>query len=148
MLAECANYYKKKGLTLLDVLKQLYEKYGTYLETIQSITLTGADGAAKLQQLLANLRANVPTELGGYKVVKYQDFRTAKCIENGVETNIVGFDRSDVLKYFMEDGSWIAIRPSGTEPKCKYYYCIKGENQEDVENKKEKYFKSIEEITK
>ncbi len=148
MLAECANYYKKKGLTLLDVLKQLYEKYGTYLETIQSITLTGADGAEKLQKLLADLRANVPTELGGYKVVKYQDFRTAKCLENGVETDIVGFDRSDVLKYFMEDGSWIAIRPSGTEPKCKFYYCIKGENQEDVESKKDKYFKSIEEITK
>ncbi len=148
MLAECANYYKKKGLTLLDVLKQLYEKYGTYLETIQSITLTGADGAEKLQKLLADLRADVPAELGGYKVVKYQDFRTAKSIENGVETDIVGFDRSDVLKYFMEDGSWIAIRPSGTEPKCKFYYCIKGNNQGDVENKKEKYFKSIEEITK
>ncbi|MGI6607786.1 MAG: phospho-sugar mutase [Erysipelotrichaceae bacterium] len=148
MLAECANYYKKKGLTLLDVLKQLYEKYGTYLETIQSITLTGADGAQKLQKLLADLRADVPAELGGYRVVKYQDFRTAKCIENDIETDIVGFDRSDVLKYFMEDGSWIAIRPSGTEPKCKFYYCIKGENQKDVENKKEKYFKSIEEITK
>ncbi len=148
MLAECANYYKKKGLTLLDVLKQLYDKYGTYLETIQSITLTGADGAEKLKKLLADLRADVPAELGGYKVAKYQDFRTAKSIENGVESDIVGFDRSDVLKYFMEDGSWIAIRPSGTEPKCKFYYCIKGENQKDVETKKDKYFKSIEEVTK
>ncbi len=148
IIAECANYYKKKGLTLLDVLNQLYQKHGTYLETIQSITLSGADGAEKLKQLLANLRANVPTELGGYKVVKYQDFRTAKCLENGVETDIVGFDRSDVLKYFLEDGSWIAIRPSGTEPKCKFYYCIKGKDQQDVENKKEKYFQSIEEITK
>ena len=138
---------QEKGLTLLDVLKQLYEKYGTYLETIQSITLTGLDGTAKLQQLLANLRANVPTELVAIRLLNTRISNT-KCIENGVETNIVGFDRSDVLKYFMEDGSWIAIRPSGTEPKCKYYYCIKGENQEDVENKKEKYFKSIEEITK
>jgi phosphoglucomutase len=148
IIAECANFYKKKGLTLLDVLNQLYEKHGTYLETVESITLTGADGAEKLKKLLADLRANVPSEIGGYKVIKYQDFRTAKCLENGIETDIVGFDRSDVLKYFMEDGSWIAIRPSGTEPKCKFYYCIKGKNQKDVEEKKVKYFKSIEEMTK
>lgn len=148
IIAECANFYKKKGLTLLDVLNQLYEKHGTYLETVESITLTGADGAEKLKKLLADLRANVPSEIGGYKVIKYQDFRTAKSLENGVETDIVGFDKSDVLKYFLEDGSWIAIRPSGTEPKCKFYYCIKGKDQRDVETKKEKYFKAIEEMTK
>lgn len=143
MIAECANYYRLQGKTLLDVLQELFEKYGYYLESQKSITLTGADGSEKLKNLLAKLRANIPTELAGVKIVKYEDYGTQKRHQNGQMEDIVGYDRSDVLKYYMEDGSWIAVRPSGTEPKCKFYYCVKGVSQQDVEQKQQAYYDAI-----
>ena len=148
LIAEAANYYKKQGMTLLDVLHQLYKKYGTFLETQTSITLQGADGSEKLKQLLAKLRNEVPTEIAGHKVVKYEDFGTQKRYIGEEVEDIVGYDVSDVLKYFLDDGSWIAIRPSGTEPKCKFYYCIKGCCQNNVEEKTKQYYQAIDEMVK
>ncbi len=144
LIAEVANYYKKQGKTLVDVLEELYQTYGYYDESQQSIALPGEEGKIKIQQMLTSLRENVPTEIAGCKVVKYQDFKTAEEIENGEKHDIVGFDKSDVLKYFLEDGSWIAVRPSGTEPKCKIYYCIKGESHDDVMSKKDQYYAAME----
>lgn len=146
LIAECANYYKKKGLTLYEVLQKLYSKYGTYLESQQSIDFAGANGSIKMKNLLVKLRNEKPQNIAGCKVIKYQDFGLQKEYVDGKENDIIGYDKSDVLKYFLEDGSWIAIRPSGTEPKCKFYYCIKGENQEDVNDKQNKYYKAIEEL--
>lgn len=143
LIAECANYYKKQGKTLYDVLLDLYKKYGTYLESQKSITFAGADGSDKMKQLLAKLRQEKPNNIAGEKVVRYEDYGTQKAYENGNESDIVGFDKSDVLKYFLEDGSWIAVRPSGTEPKCKFYFCIKGKDQDDVNTKQDKYYKAI-----
>ena len=102
----------------------------------------------KIQAMLKNLRENVPADVAGCKVVKWEDFKTAKSYENGEEKDIVGFDRSDVLKYFLADGSWIAVRPSGTEPKCKIYYCIKGADKADVADKRKNYYAAMAEYTK
>lgn len=148
LICEAANYYKQQGKTLIDVLDELYEKYGTYDESQQSISLPGEEGKMKIQAMLKNLRENVPADVAGCKVVKWEDFKTAKEYENGVEKDIVGFDRSDVLKYFLADGSWIAVRPSGTEPKCKIYYCIKGANKADVAEKRKNYYAAMDEYTK
>ena len=121
LIAECANYYKKKSMTMIDALNQLYQKYGTYRESQKSLTLTGADGKEKMQKMIESFRNNILSEFAGEKVVKYQDFGLRITIENGEKKELTGFDKSDVLKYFLADGSWIAIRPSGTEPKFKFY---------------------------
>ena len=148
LICECANYYKKQGKTLVDVLDELYAKYGTYDESQQSISLPGEEGKLKILAMLKNLRENVPADVAGCKVVRWEDFKTAKRYENGEEQDIVGFDRSDVLKYFLADGSWIAVRPSGTEPKCKIYYCIKGADKADVAEKRKNYYAAMTEYTK
>ncbi|MBE6124872.1 MAG: phospho-sugar mutase [Erysipelotrichaceae bacterium] len=148
LICEAANFYKKQGKTLVDVLDELYDKYGTYDESQQSISLPGEEGKLKIQAMLKSLRENVPTDIADCKVIRWEDFKTAKRYENGKEEDIVGFDRSDVLKYFLADGSWIAVRPSGTEPKCKIYYCIKGASKADVEEKRKNYYAAMAELTK
>ena len=148
LICECANYYKKQGKTLVDVLDELYEKYGTYDESQQSISLPGEEGKLKIQAMLKNLRDNVPADVADCKVIRWEDFKTAKAYEGDKEEDIVGFDRSDVLKYFLADGSWIAVRPSGTEPKCKIYYCIKGSSKADVAEKRKNYYAAMGELTK
>ncbi|MBQ1521392.1 MAG: phospho-sugar mutase, partial [Erysipelotrichaceae bacterium] len=147
LIAEAANYYLKHGKSLIDVLNELYEKYGTYDESQQSISLPGEEGKLKIQAMLKNLRENVPTQIAGHDVVKYEDYKTAKQYVGDQVFDIVGFDRSDVLKYFLDDETWIAVRPSGTEPKCKIYYCVRGENKQDVAEKREAYYKAMAELT-
>ena len=135
MLAEAACYYKHHGKTLVDVLNELYQRFGTYLETQLSISLPGESGAKKLAAMMKDLRDNPLTEIGGLKVVKRWDFKTREIEENGNILPLEGFDISDVLKYQLEDGSWIAVRPSGTEPKCKVYFCIKAVDLATCHNK-------------
>ena len=147
LIAEAANYYLKQGKSLIDVLNELYEKYGTYDESQQSISLPGEEGKLKIQAMLKNLRENVPTQIAGHDVVKYEDYKAAKQYVGDQVFDIVGFDRSDVLKYFLDDETWIAVRPSGTEPKCKIYYCVRGENKQDVAEKREAYYKAMAELT-
>jgi len=146
IIAEAANYYKQHGKTLMDVLHDLYAAYGTYSETQQSIALAGADGSAKLAKLLADLRAHVPSQLAGHVIVKYEDYGTRQRVVGGKASPLEGFDVSDVLKYYMDDGSWIAIRPSGTEPKCKFYYCIKGRSADDAQMKTEEYYRAVKDL--
>ncbi len=117
MLCEAAAFYKEQGKTLYDVLVDIYEEFGYYKDHLTSVTIPGADGAEKIKKILASLRANPKSEVCGIKVAEVQDFTTAEMI-------VQGFPRSNVLKYILEDGTWIAIRPSGTEPKCKFYYSI------------------------
>lgn len=135
MLAEAANYYHSQGKTLVDVVNELYERYGYYYDLQENIMLPGADGTARLQAILADLRQNVPTELGGFKVVQVEDYGALKRIKDNQEEPITDFVTSDVLKYFLDDGSWVAVRPSGTEPKCKFYYCVIGKDLTQCQEK-------------
>ncbi len=135
MIVEATQYYKSKGKTLIDVLNQLYDQHGTYLEKQTSLTLTGVEGSKKIKGILTYLRQNPIQEIAGINVVFWEDYEKQIRVSKDKVESIVGFDQSDVLKMILQDGSWIAIRPSGTEPKCKFYYCIKGDNQEEVNDK-------------
>ena len=147
MLAEAACYYAEKGKTLCDVLEDAYKEHGYYNESQTSIVLEGMSGAAKIKEIMTRLRTEKLQEINGVKVVKYQDFDTfEEGDKNGVKP-LTGFTKSNVLKYFLEDGSWIAVRPSGTEPKIKIYYCIKGESSEDALDKAKKYEAQMKKLT-
>lgn len=148
MLAEAASWYKEnEGKDLVDVLEDLYKKHGTYEESQIAIELDGEAGANRIKKILSDLREDSPAEIAGVPVVRSEDFKESLIRENGKTEELKGFVKSDVLKYFLEDGSWIAVRPSGTEPKCKFYYCIKGENHADAKEKTAKYQKAMAELT-
>lgn len=148
MLAEAACYYKAQGKTLVDVLYGLYDKLGYYEESQTSLTLAGQEGAMRIKQILSDLRNSDVTEINGMKVVRFEDYKECVIKENGTVSELSGFTKSDVLKYYLADGSWIAIRPSGTEPKCKFYFCIKGTSLQDAHEKTVAYQKAIAEMTK
>lgn len=137
MLAEAACFYKAQGKTLVDVLDGLYEELGTYQESQTSITLAGKEGAERIKEIIATFRNEAPKEIGGLKVIASEDYGCLKRYENGSEQALIGFTKSDVLKFYLEDGSWIAVRPSGTEPKCKFYYCVRGTSKENAKEKTE-----------
>ena len=147
MLAEACAYYKQEGKDLVDVLDSLYDRHGTYEESQVALTLSGEAGANRIKEILANLRKDSPAEIGGTKVVKSEDYKECLIKEGDKVTELTGFTKSDVLKYYLEDGSWIAVRPSGTEPKCKFYYCIKGASKEDAHNKTVHFQQAMKELT-
>lgn len=135
-LAEAAAYYKSKGMNLWDAMVAMYERYGYYKDDIKSITLKGIEGLAKIQEILDTLRKNPPAEIAGYKVLKARDYMadTVKDMETG-EVTPTGLPSSNVLYYDMPDGTWLCVRPSGTEPKVKFYYGVKGTSLEDADAK-------------
>ena len=135
-LCEAAAYYKTKGMNLWDAMIELYERYGYYKDDIQSITLKGIEGLAKIQEILETLRKNPPAEIAGYKVLKARDYKTdvIKDMETGEVTG-TGLPNSNVLYYDLTDDAWLCVRPSGTEPKVKFYYGIKGTSLEDADEK-------------
>lgn len=148
MLAEAASYYKnKEGKDLVNVLNDLYAKHGTYEETQVALSLEGEAGANRIKQILSDLRTDGLTEIAGVPVVRFEDYKESVIKEDGKTEELEGFVKSDVLKYYLEDGSWIAVRPSGTEPKCKFYYCVKGTDKADAHDKTLKYQKAMAEIT-
>lgn len=147
MLAEAASFYKQQGKDLVDVLDSLYERHGTYEESQVALTLSGEAGANRIKEILADLRKDAPTEINGSKVVRSEDYKECTIKEGDTVTELTGFTKSDVLKYYLEDGSWIAVRPSGTEPKCKFYYCIKGNSKEDAHEKIVAYQQAMKELT-
>lgn len=147
MLAEAASFYKQQGKDLVDVLESLYERHGTYEESQVALTLSGEAGANRIKEILADLRKDAPTEINGSKVVRSEDYKECTIKEGDTVTELTGFTKSDVLKYYLEDGSWIAVRPSGTEPKCKFYYCIKGNSKEDAHEKTVAYQQAMKELT-
>ncbi len=138
LLCEAAAYYKKQGLTLWDQMINIYEKYGYYKEGITSITMEGADGAEKIKQIMEKLRNSVPTEFGEYKVIKVKDYKTSECknLQTNDITNI-NLPTSNVLYYDLENDGWCCVRPSGTEPKIKFYMGIKGASNEEANTKLE-----------
>ena len=137
-LCEAAAYYKQKGMTLWDAMVAMYEKYGYYKDAVKSIGLSGIEGLAKIQSIMETLRNNTPKEVGGYKVVSARDYKldTIKDMASG-EVKPTGLPSSNVLYYDLNDGAWICVRPSGTEPKIKFYYGIKGSSMEDAAAKSE-----------
>ena len=137
-LCEAAAYYKQKGMTLWDAMVAMYEKYGYYKDAVKSIGLSGIEGLAKIQSIMETLRNNTPKEVGGYKVVSGWDYKldTIKDMASG-EVKPTGLPSSNVLYYDLDDGAWICVRPSGTEPKIKFYYGIKGSSMEDADAKSE-----------
>lgn len=137
-LCEAAAYYKTQGKTLWDAMIDMFEKYGYYKDAIQSITLKGIEGLAKIQEILDTLRKNPPAAIGSYKVLKARDYKedTIKDMETGAVTG-TGLPSSNVLYYDLTDDAWLCVRPSGTEPKVKFYYGIKGASLQDADTKSE-----------
>ena len=135
-LCEAAAYYKQKGMTLWDAMVAMYEKYGYYKDSVKSIGLSGIEGLAKIQSIMETLRNNSPAEVGGYKVVSARDYKldTIRDMETGA-VKPTGLPASNVLYYDLEDGAWICVRPSGTEPKIKFYFGVKGTSLEDADQK-------------
>ena len=135
-LCEAAAYYKEKGMTLWDAMVAIYEKYGYYKDTVKSIGLKGIEGLAKIQEIMENFRKNPPKALGGYEVTSVRDYKKNTITEVATgEVKETGLPESNVLYYDMNDGAWLCIRPSGTEPKIKFYYGVKGTSLDDAEAK-------------
>ena len=143
LLTEVAAHFKSEGKTLYDGLQALYEKYGYFLEKTISVTVQGLEGPAKIKALLDGLRKEVPSNFGGIKVALAQDFSVNQQVDAQGVVSEIGLPTSNVLKYILEDGSWIAVRPSGTEPKIKFYMGVKAASQEEAEEKLAKFQKDL-----
>ena len=143
-LCEAAAYYKTKGKTLWDAMLDMYEKYGYYKDSIQSITLKGIEGLQKIQEIMDTLRKNPPREVAGYRVLKTRDYQADEIlnVETGEKTG-TGLPKSNVLYYDLSDDAWLCVRPSGTEPKVKFYYGVKGISVADSDEKSEKMGKDV-----
>jgi len=138
LVCEMAAYYQSQGLSLLDALTKLYEKYGFFQESVESITLKGVEGLSDMRRIMAGLRENPPQNIGGEKVVENRDYHERKIVNyvaNTTEDLIL--PQSDVLYYVLEDGSWLCIRPSGTEPKIKLYFGVAVEKWNNIEDAEE-----------
>lgn len=146
-LCEAAAYYKEKGMTLWDAMNAMYERYGYYKDEVQAIGLKGIEGLAKIQEIMEYFRKNTPTEIGGCKVLSARDYAadTRKDMSTG-EVQPTGLPSSNVLYYDLEDHAWLCVRPSGTEPKIKFYYGVKGTSMEDADKRSEKMGNDVMEI--
>ena len=135
-LCEAAAYYKTQGKTLWDAMLDLYEKYGYYKDDVKAITLKGIEGLAKIQEIMTTLRDNTPAQIGEYKVLKARDYKkdTVTDLATG-EVTPTGLPNSNVLYYELPDAAWVCFRPSGTEPKLKFYYGVKADTMEAADAK-------------
>ena len=133
-LCEAAAYYRGQGKTLWDAMMDMYEKYGYYVDDIKTVTLKGVEGSKKIGHIMNILRANVPEDVAGYKTKVVRDYRLEyiRNIETG-EVKPTGFPNANVLYYELENDAWLAVRPSGTEPKIKFYYGIKGSSYDEAQ---------------
>jgi phosphoglucomutase len=146
-LCEAAAYYRSIGCTLWDAMVAMYEKYGYYKDSVRSITLAGIEGLQKIQDIINGLRENPPAEIGGYKVLAFRDYKTGKIKDTatGAEKE-TGLPASNVLYFDLEEDAWVCVRPSGTEPKLKLYYGIKGKTEADAEAIAERMGKALAEL--
>lgn len=135
-VTEVAAYYKNQGKSLYDALLEIFEEYGYFKESLESLTLKGKDGAEQIAKILEDFRENPPKEVAGKTIVAVEDYKTSirKEFSNG-KLSPISLPKSNVLKYFLEDGSWFCVRPSGTEPKCKFYFSVVGQSLKDSEEK-------------
>ncbi len=138
-LCEAAAYYKEKGMTLWDAMLAMYEKYGYYKDTVKSIGLKGIEGLAKIQEIMENFRQEPPKALGDYTVTAARDYKAGTIMDMASgAVRPTGLPSANVLYYEMNDGAWLCVRPSGTEPKIKFYYGVKGASMEDADIRSEK----------
>lgn len=136
MLCEVAAYYKTQGRTLCDAMEEMYRKYGYYQEGLATVTKKGMDGAKQIETLMAEQRENPPKELGGYQVLRVRDYKEDKVIDMQTKQETkTGLPISNVIYYELEDNAWCCVRPSGTEPKIKYYFGVKGDSVADAKEK-------------
>ncbi|MEI1420665.1 phosphoglucomutase [Bacillus cabrialesii] len=136
LAVEVCAFYKKQGMSLYEALINLFNEYGFYREGLKSLTLKGKQGAEQIEAILASFRQNPPQKMAGKQVVTAEDYAVSKRTllkENKEEA--IDLPKSNVLKYFLEDGSWFCLRPSGTEPKVKFYFAVKGTSLEDSEKR-------------
>ena len=135
VVAELAAYYRSRGLTLADGIEEIYKEYGYYAEKTISVTLSGVDGAEQIKAIMAKFRENGPKEFNATEITVVEDFKAQTSTAADGTITALTTPPSDVLKYTLADGSWIAVRPSGTEPKIKFYIAVVGESNEDSQAK-------------
>lgn len=135
VVAELAAYYRSRGLTLADGIEEIYKEYGYYAEKTISVTLSGVDGAEQIKAIMAKFRNNAPKEWNATTITVVEDFKAQTSTATDGTVTALTTPPSDVLKYTLADGSWIAVRPSGTEPKIKFYIAVVGESNEDSQAK-------------
>lgn len=135
VVAELAAYYRSRGLTLADGIEEIYKEYGYYAEKTISVTLSGVDGAEQIKAIMAKFRENGPKEFNATEITVVEDFKAQTSTAADGTVTTLTTPPSDVLKYTLADGSWIAVRPSGTEPKIKFYIAVVGESNEDSQAK-------------
>ena len=143
-LCEAAAYYKTQGKTLWDAMIEMYDQFGYYKDAIQAVTMKGIEGLAKIQEIMNSLRANPPKEFAGHQVTAVRDYKadTIKDLTTG-EVKPTGLPNSNVLYYELTDDAWVCVRPSGTEPKVKFYYGVTGISLEDADEKSEIMGKAV-----
>lgn len=138
MLCEVASYYKMQNKTLWDAMVDMYEKYGYYKEGLATVTLKGIDGAEQIQNMMKAFRENPPKELAGYQVLAVRDYKAdTRCDLTSGKVEATGLPTSNVLYYELSENAWCCVRPSGTEPKIKFYFGVKGTSLEDAKEKLE-----------
>lgn len=143
-LCEAAAYYKTQGKTLWDAMIDMYEQFGYYKDAVQSVTMKGIEGLQKIQEIMETLRKNPPAEFAGHKVVSARDYKKDTIIDIATgEVKPTGLPQSNVLYYDLTDDAWVCVRPSGTEPKVKFYYGVKGTSLEDADQKSEAMGKAV-----
>ena len=135
VVAELASYYRSRGLTLADGIEEIYKEYGYYAEKTISVTLSGVDGAEQIKAIMTKFRENAPKEWNATEITVVEDFKAQTSTAADGTVTILTTPPSDVLKYTLADGSWIAVRPSGTEPKIKFYIAVVGESNEGSQAK-------------
>ena len=148
LLAEVAAFYKKQGKTLYDGLQDIFEEFGYFEEKTISVTMSGIEGSGKIKALMAKCREQAPTEFAGIQVAQTEDFKELTRTFADGQTEQLQTPPSDVLKYHLEDGSWIAIRPSGTEPKIKFYLATKAKSSSEASEKIAAFEAVVNELTK
>ena len=133
ILCEACAYYKSQGISLYEQMENIFKKYGYYQEETVAITLKGIEGMEKIKSIMENYRKNSPKTAGGYEILKIRDYEadTITDLKTG-EVKPTNLPKSNVLYYEMSEDAWCAIRPSGTEPKIKFYFGVKGESKEDA----------------
>lgn len=147
VLCEAAAYYKTKNMTLWDAMLSMYEKYGYYLDDIRSVTLKGKEGLEKIQSILSGLRENPPAKIGSLAVVSVRDYEKDEITDmNTKQVKPTGLPKSNVLYYELEEDAWVCVRPSGTEPKIKFYYGVKGSSVEDAQQKSRELGDAVERL--
>lgn len=144
LICEMTAYYRNKGMTLIDALEKLYERYGLFNESNIEIYMEGLDGPARMAALMDSFRNNIPSEIGSFKVVTFGDYKAEKFTDVATgNVSPTGLPKSNVLYFKLENGDVIILRPSGTEPKIKFYFLASGSNKEEIESKLASYKRSL-----